>query len=152
MSQLIAPLAGLIVAVSNKEKAFIRASRVGHLATADQDGRPHVVPICYVLDGKNLYSPIDEKPKRTAPLHLRRIRNILTNPHVSVVVDRYEDDWKRLAHVLIRGKAQVLTRGERHKRAVALLRKKYPQYRSMAIHRRPVIRITLTHCKGWGAL
>ncbi len=144
--------ASLLVTVSNKEKAFIRASRVAHLATTDKNGHPHIVPICYVLDREDLYSPIDEKPKRTAPLRLKRITNILTNPHVSVVVDRYEDDWNRLAYVLVRGKAQVLTRGGKHKRAVALLRKKYPQYRSMAIHQRPIIRITSTHCNSWGKL
>jgi len=125
---------------------------VGHLATIDKNGHPHIVPICFVLDREDLYSPIDEKPKRKAPLRLKRIRNILTNPHVSVVVDRYEDDWNRLAYVQVRGKAQVLTGGGKHKRAVALLRKKYPQYRSMAIHQRPIIRITSTLCNSWGTL
>ena len=152
MSCLYLRPASLLVTVSNKEKAFIRASRVGHLATTDKNGHPHIVPICYALDREDLYSPIDEKPKRTTPLHLKRIRNILANPHVSVIVDRYEDDWNRLAYVLVRGKAQVLTRGKKHKRAVALLRKKYPQYRSMAIHQRPIIRISSTQCNSWGTL
>ena len=110
------------------------------------------MPICYVFDGKELYSPIDEKPKQTSPLLLKRVRNIRANPYVSVVVDRYDDDWRRLAYVLITGKAKVLTKGRNHKRAVLLLRSKYPQYRKMAIHERPIICITLTRLKSWGAL
>lgn len=138
--------------MTKKEKAFIRSARVARLATADRKGHPFVVPICYVFDGQELYSPIDEKPKQTFPLLLKRVRNIRANPHVSVVVDRYDDDWQRLAYVLIIGKAKVLVKGQKHKRAVLLLRRKYPQYRQMAIHDRPIIRITPTHLKSWGAL
>ncbi|MFQ5541198.1 MAG: TIGR03668 family PPOX class F420-dependent oxidoreductase [Candidatus Binatia bacterium] len=138
--------------MTRKEKAFVQSGRVAHLATADGKGRPLNVPFCYVLSGKGLYSPIDEKPKITSPLLLRRIQNILVNAHVSVVVDRYDDDWERLAYVIITGKARVLTQGKRHRRAVALLRRKYPQYRAMAIHKRPIIHITPTHWRSWGAL
>jgi PPOX class probable F420-dependent enzyme len=138
--------------LSHKENAFIRSARVAHLATANQKGRPHVIPICFAFDGRELYSPIDEKPKIASPLLLKRIRNIRVNPHVSVVIDRYDDDWKRLAYVLVTGRAKLLLRGPRHERAVLLLRKKYPQYRRMAIHERPIIRITPTRWKTWGAL
>jgi hypothetical protein len=87
------------------------------LATADIKGHPLNVPLCYVLDGEELYSPIDEKPKTSSPLLLKRILNIRQNPHVSVVVDRYDDDWERLAYVIITGKARVLTRGKRHQKS-----------------------------------
>ncbi len=138
--------------MTRKEKAFVRSGRVAHLATADIKGRPLNVPLCYVLDREELYSPIDEKPKTSSPLLLKRIQNILVNAHVSVVVDRYDDDWERLAYVIITGKARVLTRGKRHQRAVACLRRKYPQYQAMAIHKRPIIHITPTHWRSWGAL
>jgi PPOX class probable F420-dependent enzyme len=140
------------IQLRRKERAFIHSGRVAHLATADQKGRPYVIPICYAMDGEYLYSPIDEKPKRTSPQLLKRIRNIRVNPHVSVVVDRYDEDWRKLAYVLINGTAKVLTKGQKHKRAVLLLRRKYPQYRQMAIHERPIIRITLIRSKSWGAL
>ncbi len=138
--------------MTRKEKAFVQSGRVAHLATADEKGRPLNVPLCYVLSGEGLYSPIDEKPKITSPLLLKRIQNILVNSHVSFVVDRYDEDWERLAYVIITGKARVLTRGKRHRRAVVLLRRKYPQYRAMAIHKRPIIHITPTHWRSWGAL
>ena len=110
------------------------------------------MPICYAVDGSDLYSSIDEKPKKVSPLLLERIRNIRESPYVSIVVDRYEEDWTRLAYVLIRGRARILTRGPRHKKAVDLLERKYPQYREMAIDSRPIIHITLDHTKSWGVL
>ncbi|MBI2989401.1 MAG: TIGR03668 family PPOX class F420-dependent oxidoreductase [Deltaproteobacteria bacterium] len=131
---------------------LIRSARVARLATADRKGRPHVIPICFAFDGKALYSPVDEKPKRSPPLRLKRVRNILENPHVAVVVDRYDENWKRLAYVLIRGRARLLTGGENYRRAVLLLRKKYPQYRRMAIEERPMIRIMPTRVTSWGKL
>lgn len=136
--------------MTTKVKRFIRSGRVARLATADKKGRPLVIPICYVLDGQELYSPIDEKPKKSSPMRLKRVRNILANQHVSAVIDRYDDDWKKLAYVLITGRAKVLLKGRKHRRAVLLLRRKYPQYRRMAIHKRPMIQIRLTHLKSWG--
>jgi len=128
---------------------FIRSARIAHLATADRSGQPHVVPICFACDGKYFYSPIDEKPKRTAPTKLKRLRNIGENPQVSLLIDHYEEDWSKLAYVLITGKARIVQRGQRHRRAVTLLRKKYPQYRRMAIDTRPMIMLTVKHITVW---
>lgn len=138
--------------MTQKEKAFLRSARVAHLATADEKGRPHVIPICFALIGEEIYSPIDEKPKKSAPLRLKRASNIRANPYVSLIADRYGEDWRRLAYVLIMGKASLLLGGPRHKRAVRLLRRKYPQYRKMAIDERPIIRIKPIRLKRWGAL
>jgi PPOX class probable F420-dependent enzyme len=136
--------------LTNKQLAFVRAARVAHLATADAAGQPLVIPICFVLDGKEFFSPIDEKPKRTSPTQLKRLRNIAENPKVCLIIDRYDEDWRRLLYVLITGKGKVIFRGERHKKAVKLLRRKYTQYRRMAIHQRPVISIKAHHVKVWG--
>ena len=103
--------------MTRKEAAFIRQARVGILATVDEQGQPLSVPFCFAFDGECLYSPIDEKPKAAAPRELKRIRNIRANPRVSVVVHRYDDeDWSRLAHIIIQGRASVLTRGETHRK------------------------------------
>jgi PPOX class probable F420-dependent enzyme len=138
--------------LTRAEKTFIRAARVAHLATADAAGQPLVVPICFAFDGKLFFSPIDEKPKRTAPNRLKRLRNIAANPKVSLVIDRYDEDWLRLAYVLVKGTAKILQRGKRHQRGVQLLRRKYPQYRRMAIDRRPMIVITPKEFRSWGNL
>ena len=138
--------------LTKKELAFIRAARVAHLATADANARPLVIPICFVFDGKVFFSPIDEKPKQTSPNKLKRLRNIAENPNVCLIVDRYDENWHRLAYVLIRGSAKILLRGERHRKAVQLLRAKYRQYRRMAIHERPMIVITPKQVRSWGSI
>ena len=130
---------------------LIRSARIAHLATADQFGQPHVVPICFAFDGKYFYSPIDEKPKRTAPTKLKRLRNIRENPQVSLVIDHYDEDWSKLCYVLITGTARIMQRGESHRRAVMLLRKKYSQYRRMQIDTRPIIVITPKRITFWAA-
>ena len=131
---------------------FIRDHRVARLATADGDSRPAVIPVCYVFDGEQFYSPIDEKPKQVAPRQLKRVRNIETNPHIALVIDDYAEDWSKLAYVLVTGLAVIVQPGtDEHARAVRLLRDKYPQYRAMAIDKRLLIRITPTRIKHWRA-
>ena len=131
---------------------LIRSTRVAHLATADARGQPHVIPICFVFDGKYFYSPIDEKPKRTAPEKLKRVKNIRENAQVALVVDHYDEDWQKLSYVLVSGKARVLLSGASHRKAVTLLRRKYSQYRKMRIDRLPIILIRPTRMTSWGAI
>jgi PPOX class probable F420-dependent enzyme len=138
--------------LSTAQLRFIHAARVAHLATASLHSQPHVIPICFVFDGKYFYSPIDEKPKRTSPAKLKRAINIQANPQATLVIDRYSEDWKHLAFVLISGKAKILHRGAAHAEAVRRLRRKYPQYRQMAIHSRPMIQITPLRWTLWGHL
>ncbi len=128
---------------------MLAEARVGRLATADAEGRPHAVPICFAFDGRHLYTAIDEKPKRAAPRRLRRVRNIEANPQVALVVDHYEEDWRRLRYVLISGTARVIAEGREHARAIALLREKYPQYRAMRLEGRPVIKISPRRVAAW---
>jgi PPOX class probable F420-dependent enzyme len=140
------------MSLTKKQLALIRAARVAHLATADRIGQPHVIPICFVFDGKNFYSPVDEKPKRVAPQKLKRIRNILENPQVSLVIDHYDEDWRKLAYLLLFGKARVLASGVKHRNAVRLLRRKYSQYREMTIDRLPMILIRPRRIRSWGGV
>jgi coenzyme F420-0:L-glutamate ligase/coenzyme F420-1:gamma-L-glutamate ligase len=109
-----------------------------------------VIPICFAASGERLYSPIDEKPKRAAPLGLRRVRNVLENPHVALVVDEYREDWRRLWYVLVSGTAAVVLPGAAgHAAAVRALRRKYRQYRTMQLEDRPVIAITPHRITAW---
>ncbi len=92
---------------------LLAAARIGHLATADEAGAPHVIPVCFALGadliyGDVIYSVLDQKPKRTSLNRLRRVRNILANPQVSLVVDHYEEAWDRLWYILVRGRAELL--------------------------------------------
>ncbi len=135
----------------NWANELLRKSRLAHLATSSKHGKPHVVPICYVYDGSSIYSSIDEKPKRSNPNRLRRVLNIVENPHVSLVVDQYAEDWKELRYVIVTGLAEIVREVEEQKRAVSLLRKKYRQYLSMKIEGRPIIRIKAARVIAWSA-
>ena len=88
---------------------FISDGRVGRLGTADPTGQPLVVPICYAWDGAALFSALDAKPKSRPVDALKRIRNIRENAKVSVVIDRYDEDWSELRYVIIQGEARLLT-------------------------------------------
>jgi len=138
--------------LSPAQDRFLRSARSGHLATADATGQPHVIPVCYVFDGEAIYSVLDAKPKSTPLRQLRRVRNILANPQVSLVVDHYEEDWSRLRYVLVLGDAGLLEEGAEWARAIAMLREKYPQYQGMDLDESPVIKITPARFVPWSFL
>jgi PPOX class probable F420-dependent enzyme len=104
----------------------LAAARIGHLATVRPDGRPHVVPIVFAVDGDFVYSIADPKPKRG--LDLLRQRNIAVNPAVSLLVDEYEESWERIWWVRADGEARIVEAGPDRDNAIGLLRSKYPQY------------------------
>ena len=116
----------------------------------DRNGTPHVVPICYAIDDRRLYTALDRKPKRVDVRRLRRVRNIAANPRVSVVIDRYSEDWSELGYVLLTGTASVLEGGEERGRAEAMLREKYPQYADMLDDGSPIIAIHIETVVSWG--
>jgi PPOX class probable F420-dependent enzyme len=137
---------------SAAEQSFIDGRRLGHLATADATGAPHVVPVCFALVADRFYFVIDDKPKRTRH-GLKRLRNIAVNPHVALVIDEYDEDWSRLAYLLVHGTAAIVADATERTVALTALCRRYPQYRSMdlapATH--PVVRITVVRRHFWQA-
>ena len=121
---------------------------MARLATTDPDGRPHLVPIVFALEGDTLYSAVDRKRKRSSKL--RRIENARARPEVTILVDHYEDDWVRLWWIRLRGRARVLDDGDERDHALALLREKYPQYRSEPPDG-PVLAVDVTETREWTA-
>jgi PPOX class probable F420-dependent enzyme len=137
--------------LTENEKAFIEKLRVARLGTADENGTPYLVPVCYAFDNNNFYTPLDEKPKRVPGTKLRRVRNIEARPEVALLIDQYTDDWSQLGYVLIHGHAElIVSTHERHGPAVALLRERYVQYKSMALEQYPLIMIIPRHIIAWG--
>jgi len=135
------------------ERAYLEAARVGRLATADGEGRPHVVPVCFAFADDRIVTPIDEKPQSVPAERLRRSRDIRGNPRVALVVDHYTEDWSALGWVQVRGTATHLSPGARgHAGAVAALRRKYDQYADHALEARPVVRIDPGSVRSWGEL
>jgi PPOX class probable F420-dependent enzyme len=137
---------------SNAERAFLDRMRVARLATADAGGQPHVIPIVFAIDDRLLYTPLDRKPKRVAPGQLKRVRNVLVNPRVAVVVDEYDEDWTRLAWVLVAGRAEMVKGGPAHRAGVGLLQAKYRQYDAMRIDEQPLIVVRPVRVTSWGRL
>jgi PPOX class probable F420-dependent enzyme len=144
--------------LSRAERTFLAAARRAVLATIAPDGRPRLVPICFVVDGERpvLYTPLDDKPKTVdEPHQLARVRDIMTDPRVSVLVDRWDEDWGRLAWLRCLGKASLLEpaadAGE-HGSAVATLRAKYRQYAAHRLEARPIVRIAIELRTSWGLL
>ena len=127
-------------------------AHIGHLATSNETGVPHVIPVCYAFNGAILYSVLDQKPKRAPLTHLRRVKNILANPQVALVVDHYEEDWQRLGYILVTGRAELLLPGDEHGAALQLLREKYHQYQDMDLEASPMIKITPQRVVTWGAV
>ena len=138
--------------LSEPQRRFLDTRSVGHLATADHRGVPHVVPVCFAISDHSLYITVDEKPKRSGDAPLKRVKNILENPQVAMVVDRYDEDWSLLGWVMLRGVAEILNSGPEHDRAQALLRARYPQLDAMRIAHLPVIAVRIERATGWGNL
>lgn len=138
--------------LSAAQVAFLMAQRTGHLATVDESGRPHNVPVCFAVWQGRIYIAIDEKPKRGRPEDLQRVRNVRANPLVCLVVDRYDEDWSRLAWMQVRGQAALIDDADERASALAALRARYPQYRAMALDERPLLGITPARVVAWRAM
>ncbi|MGH2864446.1 MAG: TIGR03668 family PPOX class F420-dependent oxidoreductase [Solirubrobacteraceae bacterium] len=131
---------------SQQARHRFAAARVARLASIDARGRPHLVPIAFVLVAETIYSVVDAKPKRTAAL--RRLENVSANPLVAVLADHYDEDWQELWWARADGSARVIELGQAEAvRAVALLGERYPQQRAVG----PVLAIEVERWSGWSA-
>jgi PPOX class probable F420-dependent enzyme len=141
-----------------RELAFLVAARRAILATIDPDGRPRPIPICFIVDAADpahvrLLTPLDDKPKAVEnKRYLARVRDIRARPDVSVLIERWDEDWSRLGGLRLNGRASVLEPGDVPAEAVQRLRDKYPQYATHALESSPIIAIDIEHATSWGAL
>jgi PPOX class probable F420-dependent enzyme len=126
--------------------ALFAAQRVARLATAGQDGQPHVVPITFAVAGDRICTAVDHKPKTTP--NLRRLRNIAENPRVALLTDHYADDWAELWWVRADGHASIVTGDDAMRPHLDLLAERYEQYRQ-ARPAGPVIVIDAERWTGW---
>jgi PPOX class probable F420-dependent enzyme len=123
------------------------AARVARLATADAGGRPHLVPVVFIVEDDRIYTVVDAKPKRTTTL--RRLRNVAENPQVALLVDHYEEDWDALWWVRAEGRGRVVEAdAPEARRAVELLRARYPQQVAVGA----VLAVDVERWSGWAAV
>ena len=144
----------MAIAILDPVQRFINTHVVARLATADSNGHPHVIPFCYAFDGEHIYFVVDQKPKRQTGKPIKRIRNMLENPHAAIVIDDYDDDWTQLAYVLITGITALVDDETEYDRLLVLLRERYPQYREMELTfaNNAMVRITPTKVHAWGKI
>jgi PPOX class probable F420-dependent enzyme len=142
--------------------AFMASRRTATLATLSDSGQPRLVPICFVVAERHrssvpiaVWSPLDTKPKRDADVRrLARVRDIQSRPEVTLLFERWSEDWSELAWLRADGRAELVDPAddaEAHRRAVEALSAKYPQYRSQPIDVRPMIRVVLIRATMWSA-
>lgn len=129
-------------------RRLLAAARVGRMATVDAGGTPHVLPFTFVLREETIYWAVDRKPKRST--RLRRLEHIARNPHVEVLVDRYEEDWTALWWVRVRGRARMVDDHEEAELGLRLLAEKYPQHRD-APPPGPVVAVEIEAWSSWAA-
>ncbi len=133
------------VRLRKAEAQFIQWERVCRVATVGENGWPHTVPVCHVLDGGRLYFASGSDAKKV--LNLRAI------PRVTLTFDLYSDHWESLKGVMVQGTAKLIERGPRFRRVRALLYKKYPQYPDEAALDEKdsvIVEVTPTHVFSWG--
>lgn len=142
----------MIVEPSRKQREILESGRVARLATVDEAGKPHIVPVCYAFVSGLIYTPIDKKPKSVAVDRLGRIKNIRSNPHVSLIIDKYYEDWSRLYFLKISGLASLIEEGDEYENSLMSLCEKYSQYRDMDLLNLglPLIKILPERIVSWG--
>ena len=129
------------------QTALLEEQRVATLGTLTASGAPHLVPVCYALDAGDIVIAHDEKPKAPGPL--ARIRNVERDPRATLLVQRYDDDWTRLAWVRLVGRAHVVEAGRMRPPALTALRRRYPQYREMDLEGRPLLVLVPARLVAW---
>jgi PPOX class probable F420-dependent enzyme len=129
-------------------RRLVASAPVGRLATTRRDGRPHVVPICFVITEDVVYSAVDEKPKRHG--QLQRLSNVRATGTASLLIDEYHEDWSRLWWVRLDGRARLVDDAAEAERAIRSLSDKYPQYRDQP-PTGPVLALDVERWVGWSA-
>lgn len=114
--------------LENWERELLDVSRVARLGLLDADDRPRVLPVTYAIAAGRIWSAIDRKPKRSGrePARLGFLRR---RPEVALTVDRYDDDWSRLAWVQVLGRAGLHEAADARE-PLAALAAKYESYRA----------------------
>jgi PPOX class probable F420-dependent enzyme len=87
-----------------------------------------VLPVTFAIFEGALWSVVDQKPKRVSPAELARVRYLGRRPEAALTVDRYDEDWSKLAWVQAIGRVEIVE-PEAHLEALDALREKYPPYR-----------------------
>ena len=121
--------------LNQKTLTLIKGAKVARLATVDQKSHPYVVPVVFVFHENSFFIPLDEKVKTVNARKLKRVKNIEKNPNVTLLIDKYQNDWSKLFFLMVHGRA-IITDGKNSKlmdKVHKLLILKYPQYKKIGV-------------------
>ena len=124
---------------------LIEWERVCRVATADEAGMPHLVPVCHVVAGGKIYFASGNDG--------RKVLNLKANARIALTVDLYSEAWANLKGVMVQGTATLIEKGPRFRKTRALLYRKYPQYPDEAALDESdsvIVEVTPTHVFSWG--
>src|SRR5439155_1228939 len=100
--------------------------------------------------------PVEVADGQLRPADLGRVRDLLVLPEATLLIDRWSEDWSKLAWLRLECRGELLEpephEREEHAAAIAGLRRKYEQYASQRLEERPVLRLTVNRALGWGDL
>jgi PPOX class probable F420-dependent enzyme len=130
-------------------RELLESEPVGRLGLLDDDGHPRVLPITFAVVDGDVWSAVDQKPKRVPGAELARVRWLRARPASTLTVDRYSEDWSRLAWVQLIGAIAVVdTAGQEP--VLEALAARYEPYRERAPGG-PLLRLTPARCICWRA-
>jgi PPOX class probable F420-dependent enzyme len=122
----------------------VAEARVARVGTVDEQGRAHLVPIVFVVDGDRLYSAADDGPRP-----VKRLRNLARDPRAEVLVDAYDEDWSTVWWVRLRGRGRSVEDPAERAHARRLLWQKYPQFGQGPPPDGPVMAVDIEQWSGW---
>jgi PPOX class probable F420-dependent enzyme len=128
-------------------RELLATERVARLGFVDDRDRPRVLPVTYALAGGWVWSAIDEKPKR--PGEPARVRYLRRRPEAALCVDRYSDDWSRLAWVQLLGRIEIIAVAD-SAAALEALAARYQPYRERTPPG-PLLRLSVERSLSWRA-
>ena len=136
--------------LTDAERRLLDEARRATLATISPAGLPRLVPICFVVVDDAIWSPLDDKPKAVTDVReLARARDIVERPDVTLLVDRWSEDWSELAWLRLTARATLVDAGDVPAGVIAALRAKHPQYRDHDLEHRPAIRFEIAATSSW---
>ena len=141
-----------MTALTAADLALLAEARRATLATMASDGGPRLVPVCYAIVEDTIWIALDEKPKAVQDVRdLARVRDVVARPDVTLLVDRWSEDWTDLAWVQIHGTARLVEPDSVPGAIVPALRDRYPQYDGQALEAAPMLAIEVSTIRRWVA-
>ncbi len=116
--------AGSLAELPPRIRTLLDEARSAVMTTISDDGAAHSVPVVFAVVNDEILSPIDHKPK--SGQKLARVKNLERDDRVTLLADKWDEDWTRLGWVMVQGAAVVDT--EPRVEEMRDLNARYPQY------------------------